>query len=324
MGLGTIGLRRVALSLGLLGRGLHVAALTLRPAAAVLGDHVHVDARHGLANVLGDLGEHLRVVVVRDGLDDRLGALLRAVRLEDAAADKDSINAELHAERRVGRSGNTAGREVDNREAALLLHLLQQVQGRAHLLGQGEELVIIHGLHRADLLVQGADVARGLDDVAGAGLALRADHAAALGDAPQGLAEVAAAAHEGHLELVFVHVVVLVRDREHLALVNAVDAEVLQHLRLHEVADAALGHDRDGHRVDNRLDHLRVRHAGDALLHADVCWDLLQGHHRARARLLGNLRLLRVHHVHDNAALEHRRQAPLHLVGALGHGRCGG
>ena len=42
-------------------------------------------------------------------------------------------------------------------------------------------------------------VAHRLDDVAGAGLALGADHARALADAPQRLAEVRRAAHEGTL-----------------------------------------------------------------------------------------------------------------------------
>ena len=59
-------------------------------------------------------------------------------------------------------------------------------------------------------------MADGLDNVAGARLALGSDHRGALGDAAQRLAEVAAAADERHLQLVLVHVVVLVGHREHL------------------------------------------------------------------------------------------------------------
>ena len=94
-----------------------------------------------------------------------------------------------------------------------------------------------------------AHVAHRLDDVAGAGLALGADHRRALADAAQRLAQVAAAADERHLERVLVDVVRLVGRRQHLGLVDVVDAERLEHLRLDEVADAGLGHDRDGHRV---------------------------------------------------------------------------
>ena len=89
----------------------------------------------------------------------------------------------------------------------------------------------------------------GVDDVAGAGLALRADHRRALRDATQSLAEIGRAADERHLERPLVHVVRDVRGREHLGLVHVVDLERLQDLRLDEVADAALGHHRDRHRL---------------------------------------------------------------------------
>jgi hypothetical protein len=55
----------------------------------------------------------------------------------------------------------------------------------------------------ADLRAQGAQVAHALDDVARAGLALGAQHGRALADAAQGLAQVAAAADERHLEACF-------------------------------------------------------------------------------------------------------------------------
>ena len=61
-----------------------------------------------------------------------------------------------------------------------------------------------------DLAGDRAHVAHGLDDVAGAGLALGADHRRALADAPQRLAEVGRAAHERDLERPLVDVVGLV------------------------------------------------------------------------------------------------------------------
>src|SRR5207248_4580444 len=67
-----------------------------------------------------------------------------------------------------------------------------------------------------------------------------ADHRRALADPAQRFAQVAAAAHERHLERVLVHVMFLVRRRQHLALVDEVDAERLEHLRFRGVADAAL------------------------------------------------------------------------------------
>ena len=67
-----------------------------------------------------------------------------------------------------------------------------------------------------------AHVANGLDDVAGPGLALGADHRGALADAAQRLAEVGGAADEGHVEGELVYVVGLVGRREHLGLVYVV------------------------------------------------------------------------------------------------------
>ena len=155
------------------------------------------------------------------------------------------------------------------------------------------------------------EVAHGLDDVAGAGLALRADHGRALADAAQRLAEVGGAAHERHGEGPLVDVVGLVGRRQHLGLVDVVDAERLEHLGLDEVADAGLGHDRDRDGGLDALDHLRVAHAGDAAVAADVGRHPLEGHDRHRAGVLGDLGLLGVDDVHDDAALEHLGQAPL-------------
>ena len=59
-----------------------------------------------------------------------------------------------------------------------------------------------------------------------------------------------------------------------------------------------------------------IGHAGDAAVAADVGRHALQRHHGARARLLGDARLLGVGHVHDHAALEHLRQAALDTHGS--------
>ena len=93
--------------------------------------------------------------------------------------------------------------------------------------------------------------------------------------------------------------------RQHLGLVDVVDLERLQDLRLGEVADPALGHHRDAHRLLDLADHPRVGHARDAALRADVGRDALERHHRDGPGLLGDPRLLGVDDVHDHAALEH-------------------
>ena len=145
----------------------------------------------------------------------------------------------------------------------------------------------------------------GLDDVAGARLALGADHRRALADASQRFAEVRGAAHERDGEGPLVDVVGLVGRGEHLGFVDVVDAEGLQDLRLDEVADAGLGHHRDGVGGLDALDHVRVAHAGHPALHPDVGGHALEGHDGRGAGVLGDLGLLGRDHVHDDAALEH-------------------
>ena len=115
----------------------------------------------------------------------------------------------------------------------------------------------------------------------------------------------------------------VVRDvgrRQHLGLVDVVDLERLQDLRLDEVADAALRHHRDRHGLLDLRDHRRVGHAGDAAVAPDVGRHALERHHRDGAGVLGDLRLLGVDDVHDHAALEHLGEAALdaHRPG-LGH-----
>ncbi len=176
----------------------------------------------------------------------------------------------------------------------------------------------------------------GVDHVAGAGLALGADHGCAFGDAPQSLAQVLCAADERRLERVLVDVVEFIGRRQHLGLVDEVDREMFEDLRLDEVADADLRHDRDRDSLLDGLDHARVRHAGDAALCADHGGNTLERHDSYCAGLLGDDGLVDVHDVHDDAAFEHLGKAGLEaepggsegfvvgvisVEGVVGHGK---
>ena len=102
-----------------------------------------------------------------------------------------------------------------------------QVVRRADFLGVGHQLFVRHQLQAANLAQHGARVADCFDDVAGSRFALGPNHGCALADAAQGLAQIAAAADKGHLEIVLVDVVSLIRRRQNLALVDVVDADRL-------------------------------------------------------------------------------------------------
>ena len=185
------------------------------------------------------------------------------------------------------------------------MHVFDQFDGHLQLLGGLEQLIGAQVLDAADLGVHHAHVAHGLHHVARAGLALGADHRGTFGDAAQRLAQVASAADERHVELGLIDVVRVIGRGQHLGLVDVVDVDGLQHLGLHEVADAALGHNGDGHGLLDALDHLRVAHAGHTASGTDVGGDTLERHDGASARLLGDMRLLGRGDVHDDAALQH-------------------
>src|ERR1035437_755193 len=294
-----------------------------RPAAGseqlFLGDGGNLEPVHRLPQPGGDLGEDLRLVEVGRRRHDRPGTLQGVLGLEDAGADEHAIDPQLHRQRGVGRRGDPAGGEVDDREAAQPLAFREQLDRGADQLGLVDQLGPVHPLQLANAGVDRARVPNGLDDVACAGFTLRPDHGRAFRDASQRLSEVATAAHERDLERVLVDVVFLVGRGEHLGLVDVVDPKRLEHLRLDEVANAALGHDRDRDRLHDRADQRRIRHPRHAALLSDVCGHAFQRHYRAGAGVLGNLGVLGSDHVHDHAALEHLGEPRLDLEGAL-HG----
>ena len=169
---------------------------------AALGEAVRrgevgdVDADHRLAEPARHVRDHRRVVVERRRLHDRGRALRGVARLEDAGADEDAVGAELHHHRGIRRGGHAARGEQHDGQLAGLGDLGDELVGRLQLLRRDVQLVLGHRLQRVDLAGDLADVLGRLGDVAGAGLALRADHRRALVDAAQRLAEVGRTADE--------------------------------------------------------------------------------------------------------------------------------
>ena len=128
-------------------------------------------------------------------------------RLEDPRADEHAVGAELHAERGVGGRCDPAGREGHDGQPPVLGDPAHELVRRPQLLRRGVQLLVAQRLQPADLAEDRAHVGDRVDDVARAGLALRADHRRALGDAPQRLAEVRRAADERDREGLLVDVV---------------------------------------------------------------------------------------------------------------------
>src|SRR5437660_5367918 len=273
-----------------------------------------LDPDHGVAEILAHPREHVRILEVRRRLHDRARSLGGIARLENSGSDEDRFRAELHHERRVGGCRDAARGEVRHRQLAGLRDPAHEVVRRAERLRLGHQLFGAQRGQAPHAGDDGAHVADGLDDVAGAGLALGADHRRALTDPPEGLAEIATAAHEGNAERELVDVEVLVGGCQHLGLVDVVDRERFEDLRLHEMADAGLRHHRDRHRLLDLLDLLHRGHPRDPAVPADVGGHALERHDGRGAGVLGDLRLLGVGDVHDDPALEHLGEADVLAV----------
>ncbi len=218
----------------------------------------------------------------------------------------------MHHQCGVGRGGDTAGSEVDDRQATPLGGVVDQVDRRLVFAGPLLALLVAHPRQLPDGALYVALVVDRLVHVAGTGLALRADHRRALVDAPERLLEVPGATDERGGELALVDVVAVVGRRQHLGLVDHVRTGGLQNLGLLRVADACLAHHRNRRLVDYLTERRRVGHPGDTATLADVGRHRLQVHHRDSTHILGDAGLLGVHHVHYDAAFLHLREPALH------------
>src|SRR2546430_780561 len=75
------------------------------------------------------------VVGVRGARDEGGGGARGVLGLKEAGADEAALGAELHHQGGVRGGGDAARREVDDRQAALLRYVANQVERRAEVLG---------------------------------------------------------------------------------------------------------------------------------------------------------------------------------------------
>ena len=80
----------------------------------------------------------------------------------------------------------------------------------------------------------------GFDNISGACFALGANHRSAFGYSTESLPQIAAAADERHLKIVFPNVVSFVSRSYNLRLIDVVDTQGFQNLSFDEMTDAHL------------------------------------------------------------------------------------
>src|SRR5208337_3045051 len=136
----------------------------------------NVQALHGFAEFFVGFEDDFWIFEVRGGLDDRFGTGFGIAGLENSGADEDSFGAEAADERGVGGRGNSAGGEIGNRKLAGLGDLTDEFERGAKFFGFAHQFVFAHGGEFFHLADDGAHVADGFDNIAGAGFAFGANH----------------------------------------------------------------------------------------------------------------------------------------------------
>src|SRR5262249_54864554 len=114
-----------------------------------------------------------------------------------------------------------------------------------------------------------------------------------------------------NIKRMLIHMVCFIGWREHFALIDVINTERFEDLRLGKMADAALGHYRNRNGFHDLANLFRRCHARNPAFGADLRRNAFERHHRNRAGLLGDLSLARIRHVHDDAAFEHFGEAGL-------------
>ena len=113
--------------------------------------------------------------------------------------------------------------------------LFEQMEWRLDILGVRVQLLLRHYARLADLTRDSTLMTHRLHNVTRTGFPLGADESRPLGYASEGLAKVARATDEWHLERVLIDVVFFVRGGKHFRLVDVVNSNALQYLRRRKI-----------------------------------------------------------------------------------------
>ncbi len=112
---------------------------------------INVDSHHSFTQVRADFCKNLRIVEVGHRLHNGVCALLWIVALEDAGADENAVQTQLHHHGRVCRSSDAARREVHHGQTTQVGCLFHDGVWRLNVLGIGEELILAHDGYVANL-----------------------------------------------------------------------------------------------------------------------------------------------------------------------------
>ncbi len=105
-----------------------------------------------------------------------------------------------------------------------------------------------------------------------------------------------------------------VRRCQNFTFVDEIDADCLKNLRLDEMTDANLCHNRDFHGSHNRLHHAGITHSRHTAGSPNISRHALKSHNRNGTGFFCNNRLLNVDDIHNDAAYELTGKFPIKIL----------
>src|SRR5208337_834080 len=282
----------------------------------VFPELVDIEPGHRIAKAVADFCDRVWIIEVVDRFHDCLGHPFGARGLEDPRSHEDTVSTQLHHHSCIRGGGDATGREVHDRQPAALSTFKDKIRSGFDLAGIICHLLLVEAPQHPDLAHDCAHVPDCFDYIASAGLTFGPDHCRAFIDPAERFAEIAGTADKGDLELFLIDMILLVRGGQDFTLIDHVNAEDFQHLGFNEVPDPDFAHDRDGDRLDDLDDLLRVGHAGDTARFPDIGRHALKRHDCDCPGFLGDFRLFGIHYIHKDAPLLHGCKAALEKLSA--------
>ncbi len=102
-----------------------------------------------------------------------------------------------------------------------------------------------------------------------------------------------------------INMIGIIRWTQDFGLIDIIDIQCLQDLGFGYMANATLGHHRNGYRLLDTLDHFGIAHSRYTTSCTNIRWNAFQRHNGTSPSLLSNLGLFRCRDIHDDTTLQH-------------------
>src|SRR5690554_4231959 len=115
----------------------------------------------------------------------------------------------------------------------------------------------------------------GLNYITSTGLTLRSNHRGAFINSAQGFSQISCPTDKWYFKFCFINMIPIVRRCQNLALIDVINPQSFQDLRLNKMAYSGFSHHWNGNGLHNLQNNLWIRHSGHTALSPYISWDSL-------------------------------------------------